>query len=434
MKKVIIKGGNKLSGTVEISGAKNAAVAIIPAVILADGSCTLENLPDIMDVRLMLLLMKELGAKVEKISNNSYWIDASEIEKTELDDKYTGDLRASYYYLGALLGKKGRASVASPGGCNIGNRPIDQHIKGFKLLGAEVTDLPSGAVMVKAKEEKLKGSQVYLDIVSVGATINIILAATLAPGLTIIEQAAKEPHIVDLANFLNLMGAQISGAGTDTIKIQGVDNLAGCTYSVIPDQIEAGTYMVAAAATRGNVIIKNVIPKHLESITAKLIECGVTVCDDYDDEIHVKCDSRPKSCNIKTSPHPGFPTDMQPQMTVLLCLAEGTSIVNESVWGNRFRYTEELIRMGASINVENKKLAVVEGVENLKAANINAYDLRAGAAMFIAGLAASGTTEISYVEHVDRGYEKIVEKFKKLGADIDRAEGKDPKLSDFLND
>ncbi|NLP48910.1 MAG: UDP-N-acetylglucosamine 1-carboxyvinyltransferase [Clostridiales bacterium] len=423
MEKVIINGGKTLSGTVDIGGAKNAAVAIIPATLLTRGVCRLENLPDIKDVNIMLGTLKQLGAKVKYINPHTYEIDTTPEVDTEVPDELAKHLRASYYFLGALLGREKCASVAMPGGCDFGVRPIDQHIKGFELLGAKVGFRENAMVEVKA--ESLLGNQIYLDVVSVGATVNLILAAVLAPGLTTIEQAAKEPHIVDLANFLNLMGAKITGAGTDVIKIHGVKQLKGCTYSIIPDQIEAGTYMVAAAAAGGEVIIRNVIPKHLESITAKLLECGIEVDDDFDDEIHIKSDVRPKRCNVKTLPHPGFPTDMQPQIAVLLSVADGTSIISEGVWDNRFRYVEQLARLGASINVEGK-LAVIEGVEHLKGAPIKADDLRAGAAMFIAGLVATGTTEIRGVEHVDRGYEKIVEKLAALGADIKREIVPDP--------
>lgn len=334
----------------------------------------------------------------------------------------TKHLRASYYFIGALLGRFGRAKVAMPGGCYLGPRPIDQHIKGFELLGATVS-IEDNAI-VEATAERLTGSPVYLDMVSVGATVNIMLAAVRASGLTVIENAAKEPHIVDLANFLNSMGADVRGAGTDVIKIRGVDKLHGCTYSIIPDQIEAGTYMVAAAATKGDVLIKNVIPKHLESISTKLIECGAVI-EEFDDAVRVSLDHRPGKCNIKTMPHPGFPTDMQPQMAVLLALADGTSIISESIWSNRFRYAEQLNRMGASISVDGQ-LAVVQGVEQLKGAPVRADDLRAGAAMLIAGLCAKGTTEVEDILHIDRGYEDVVEKFSGLGADIKRVRCPEP--------
>ncbi|MCR5484788.1 MAG: UDP-N-acetylglucosamine 1-carboxyvinyltransferase [Clostridiales bacterium] len=425
MEKIVINGGKKLFGKVDISGAKNAAVAIIPAAILADGVCRIENIPDISDVTMMIRILNSIGAKIKIINKNTVEIDSSSVYlKTVLHD-LTKHLRASYYLLGALLGRFGEAHVAMPGGCNFGGvRPIDQHIKGFRLLGAEVTE---GNAVVNAVTECLIGSPVYLDTVSVGATINIMLAATKAKGLTVIENAAKEPHIVDLANFLNSMGADIRGAGTDVIKIRGVDQLHGCTYSIIPDQIEAGTYMVAAAAAGGEVLINNVIPKHLESITAKLVECGADV-EEFDDSILVKSDGRLSRCNIKTMPHPGFPTDMQPQMAVLLSVATGTSIINEGVWDSRFRYVDQLSRMGASIKVDGK-IAVIEGVESLKGAPIKADDLRAGAAMLIAGLIAKGVTEIENIVYIDRGYEDVVEKLNSLGADIKRITVRDPEAA-----
>ncbi|MEI6579546.1 MAG: UDP-N-acetylglucosamine 1-carboxyvinyltransferase [Eubacteriales bacterium] len=416
MEKIVINGGKKLCGEVSISGAKNAAVAIIPATILAQGMCRIENIPDISDVTMMIRILYHMGAEVRMINKNTYEIDTRNISSHVVSHEMTKHLRASYYLIGALLGRFSKACVAMPGGCDFGVRPIDQHIKGFELLGANVSIEENAMVDVSA--DALMGSAVYLDMVSVGATVNVMLAAVKAKGLTIIENAAKEPHIVDLANFLNLMGADVRGAGTDVIKIRGVESMHGCTYSIIPDQIEAGTYMVAAAATGGDVMIKNVIPKHLESITAKLVECGVDI-EEFDDSIHISCSFRPIRCNLKTMPHPGFPTDMQPQMTVLLAIAEGTSIVSEGVWDNRFRYVEQLARMGAAIKVDGK-VAVVEGVEKLKGAPIKADDLRAGAAMLIAGLVARGTTEIENIEHIDRGYENIVEKLSLLGADISR--------------
>ena len=386
MEKFVINGGNRLCGEVNISGAKNAAVAIIPATILAQDVCRIENIPNISDVSMMVRILYQMGAEVKMINKNTIEINTAHINSNVVSHDMTRHLRASYYLIGALLGRYGRARVAMPGGCDFGVRPIDQHIKGFELLGASVS-IEENA-MVDARAESLTGSAVYLDMVSVGATVNVMLAAVKAKGLTIIENAAKEPHIVDLANFLNLMGADVRGAGTDVIKIRGTDTLHGCAYSIIPDQIEAGTYMVAAAATGGNVLVKNVIPKHLESISAKLVECGVSV-EEFDDSIRVRSNGRPDRCNIKTMPHPGFPTDMQPQMTVLLSIADGTSIISEGVWDNRFRYVEQLARMGASIKVDGK-VAVVEGVENLKGAPIKADDLRAGAAMLIAGLTAKG--------------------------------------------
>lgn len=413
MEKIVINGGKRLCGEVNISGAKNAVVAIIPATILAQDVCRIENIPNISDVTMMIRILHQMGADIHVINKSTIEIDTRRVNSFIVPHEMTKHLRASYYLIGALLGRYNRARVAMPGGCNFGVRPIDQHIKGFKFLGAEVS---VDNAIVDARAEKLIGSSIYLDVVTVGATVNIMLAAVKAKGLTIIENAAKEPHIVDLANFLNSMGADVRGAGTDVIKIHGVDSLHGCTYSIIPDQIEAGTYMVAAAATKGDVLIKNVIPKHLESISAKLIECGAELTE-YDDAIRVKADSRPKKCNIKTMPHPGFPTDMQPQMATLLALAEGTSIISESVWDNRFRYAEQLVRMGAQIQVDGK-MAVIEGVEKLKGAPIKATDLRAGAAMLIAGLVAEGTTEIEDIEHIERGYENYVEKLTALGADI----------------
>jgi UDP-N-acetylglucosamine 1-carboxyvinyltransferase len=350
------------------------------------------------------------------LSRGTYEIDCTDVVCGQSDYELVRRIRGSYYLLGAEFGRFGRARVGFPGGCNFGVRPIDQHIKGFEALGAKVS-VEDNAI-VECRSDKLFGSPIYLDMVSVGATVNIMLAAVRAEGMTLIENAAKEPHIVDLANFLNSMGADIRGAGTDVIKIKGVENLHGCTYAIIPGQIEAGTFMVAAAATRGDVLIKNIIPKHLESISSKLIECGAEI-EEFDEEIRVSMNRRPGKCNIKTMPHPGFPTDMQPQMAVLLALAEGTSIVSESIWSNRFRYTEQLLRMGASITVDGQ-LAVIHGVEALRGAPVRADDLRAGAAMIIAGLAASGKTEIEDILYIDRGYENVVEKFGHLGGDIRR--------------
>lgn len=423
MEKIVINGGTPLHGEVTISGAKNAALAIIPAAVLSQDVCVIENLPvSISDVNYMMKTLRAIGAGVKLINKNSIEIDARRVNSYVISHDMTKHLRASYYFIGALLGRFGRAKVAMPGGCYLGPRPIDQHIKGFELLGATVS-IEDNAI-VEATAERLTGSPVYLDMVSVGATVNIMLAAVRASGLTVIENAAKEPHIVDLANFLNSMGADVRGAGTDVIKIRGVDKLHGCTYSIIPDQIEAGTYMVAAAATKGDVLIKNVIPKHLESISTKLIECGAVI-EEFDDAVRVSLDHRPGKCNIKTMPHPGFPTDMQPQMAVLLALADGTSIISESIWSNRFRYAEQLNRMGASISVDGQ-LAVVQGVEQLKGAPVRADDLRAGAAMLIAGLCAKGTTEVEDILHIDRGYEDVVEKFSSLGADIKRVRCPEP--------
>jgi len=419
--KFVIHGGNRLCGEVNISGAKNAVVAIIPATLLAEDVCRIENIPNISDVSMMIKILHNMGAKIKMINDNTLEIDTRTVNSYSVPHELTKHLRASYYLIGALLGRCNFAKVAMPGGCNFGGvRPMDQHIRGFEMLGANVT-IENG--VVNASAETLVGSSVYMDVVSVGATINIMLAAVKARGLTVIENAAKEPHIVDLANFLNSMGADVRGAGTDVIKIRGVSYLHGCDYSIIPDQIEAGTYMVAAAVTGGDVVVKNVIPKHLESITAKLEECGIEVIEN-DDSVRVVSHGRPTRCNLKTMPHPGFPTDMQPQMAVLLTIAQGTSIISESVWDNRFKYAEQLIRMGASIQVDGK-VAVIEGVEQLKGAPIKADDLRAGAAMIIAGLAATGKSEIENVIYIDRGYENIVEKLNAMGADIQRVKVED---------
>ena len=415
LEKYVINGGVPLHGEITVSGAKNAALAIIPAAILCQDVFTIENLPvSISDVRYMIATLRHIGATVRYVDKSTIEIDSRKVNSYVISHDMTKHLRASYYFIGALLGRFGRARVAMPGGCYLGPRPIDQHIKGFEALGARVS-VEENAI-VEADSESLFGNPIYLDIVSVGATVNIMLAAARAEGMTIIENAAKEPHIVDLANFLNSMGADVRGAGTDVIKIRGTENLHGCTYSIIPDQIEAGTYMVAAAATKGNVLIKNVIPKHLESISTKLIECGADVTE-YDDAIRVSMEKRPGKCNIKTMPHPGFPTDMQPQMAVLLALAEGTSVISESIWSNRFRYTEQLARMGADITVDGQ-LAMIHGVEQLKGAPVKADDLRAGAAMIIAGLAAQGRTEIEDIMHIRRGYENVVEKISNIGGDI----------------
>ena len=410
-----MKGGNRLEGEVTISGAKNAAVAIIPAAILSDGVCRIENIPNITDVSSIIHILQDMGAKVRTVGRSAIEIEPSTVSTCVAPYELARYMRGSYYLLGALLGRFHHAVVTMPGGCNFGVRPIDQHLKGFAALGASYS-LEGGMVDVSASE--LVGNSIYLDVVSVGATMNIMLAAVRAKGTTVIENAAKEPHIVDLANFLNSMGADIRGAGTDVIKIYGCSYLRGTTYSIIPDQIEAGTYMVAAAATCGDVLVKNVIPKHLESISAKLEEMGVTI-EEYDDAVRVTRTGKLNKCNIKTLPHPGFPTDMQPQITALLSMADGTSIVNESVWDNRFRYVEELKRMGAQISVDSR-IAVVEGVDHLNAAPVKATDLRAGAAMLIAALAARGTTQIEEVHHIERGYEDVVEKLRNLGADIRR--------------
>ena len=416
--KYVIRGGKPLYGEIDISGAKNAAVAIIPAALLVDGVCRIENIPQISDVTMILNILQELGADVRTVNRTTVDIDCSHIRNAKVPNELARKIRASYYLIGALLGRFGSAQVPPPGGCHLGDRPIDQHIKGFVAMGAEV-DVRGGFVNAWVKDGKrLNGAQVYLDIVSVGATMNIMLAAALADGTTIIENAAKEPHIVDLANFLNSMGARIMGAGTDVIKIKGVERLNGGTYSIIPDQIEAGTYMAAVAATGGEVLIKNVIPKHLECITAKLVETGVEV-EERDDAVLVRRDpnARLTRTNVKTLPYPGFPTDMQPQMAVVLSLAEGTSVITEGVWDNRYRYVDEIRRMGAQFQVDGK-VAVIEGVDHLTGAPVRACDLRAGAAMVIAGLAAHGVTEVDCIHYIERGYEDIVRKLSGVGADI----------------
>ena len=415
MDKFVINGGKRLHGKVRISGAKNAAVAILPAILLCNEPCTIENLPEISDVTTILKALKMLGADVKVINKSTVRIDPKNVNSHIVSKEMADGMRASSYFLGALLGRMNKASVAPPGGCDFGVRPIDQHIKGFEALGAKVT-IENG--MVEAKADRLSGSSIYLDVVSVGATINIMLAAARVRGLTVIENAAREPHIVDLANFLNSMGANIMGAGTNIIKIRGVEELHGTDYSIIPDQIEAGTYMLAAAATMGDVLIENVTPKHLESIIAKLNEVGAKV-EEYDEAVRVSMTTRPKKCNVKTMPHPGFPTDMQPQMATLLSVAEGTSIITEGVWDSRFRYVEQLTIMGADIQVDGK-MAVITGVNELNAAPVRAVDLRAGAAMIIAGLMANGTTEVENIVHIDRGYENLAEKLSELGADIRR--------------
>ena len=421
MEKIIVNGGNPLNGEIEVSGAKNAAVAIIPAVVLCDGICRIENVPAISDVNVIVRILYELGANVKVINNNTVEIDPRHINSYTLSADMSSKMRASSYFIGAMLGRFKKAKVAPPGGCDFGVRPIDQHIKGFEVLGATVT-IDNGMVNASAKD--LVGNSVYLDKVSVGATVNIMLAAVKARGLTVIENAAREPHIVDLANFLNSMGANIMGAGTDVIKIRGVESLHGTTYSIIPDQIEAGTYMIAAAITGGNLLIKNVIPKHLESISAKLIEAGAEI-EEFDEAVRVKMNGRPKSCHVLTMPHPGFPTDMQPQMTTLLALCDGVSIMTEGVWDNRFKYVDQLTMMGAKIKVDGK-VAVITGVESFNSAPVKATDLRAGAAMVLAGLAAKGTTEIENIEYIDRGYDNIVEKLSAVGADITRKKFFDP--------
>ena len=421
MENFVISGGYELFGEVNISGAKNAAVAIIPAAILANDIVRIENIPKISDVSLIIKILDCMGASVKLINSDTIEVDSRALQNKSVPYELASHFRASYYLIGAMLGRFKSAEVAMPGGCDFGTRPIDLHIKGFKMLGADV-NVVNG--MVCAKAEKLVGTSIYMDNVSVGATINVMLAAVLARGLTVIENAAKEPHIVDLANFLNSMGADVRGAGTDVIKIRGVEKLHGCTYSIIPDQIEAGTYMVAAAACGGDVLVKNVIPKHLESISAKLIEAGAEIIE-YDDAVRVTRFKALNKCNVKTMPHPGFPTDMQPQMAVLLAVASGTSLLSESVWDNRFQYVGQLTRMGANIQVDGK-LAVIDGVDSLTGVKVKATDWRAGAAMIIAGLIAKGETVIEDIQYIDRGYEDVVKKFSALGAQISRVEVSEP--------
>ena len=415
LEKYLIRGGAPLGGEITISGAKNAAVAILPATVLARGCCVIENVPCISDVAVLLGILRNLGAKTRYLSANTIEIDTAELNSTVVPYEMARAMRASYYFLGSLLGRCSEASVSMPGGCDFGVRPIDQHIKGFKALGAEVS-IDGG--MINASVERMVGCHIHFDVVSVGATINVMMAAVRAKGITILENAAKEPHIVDLANFLNSMGADIRGAGTDVIKIHGVDVLHPSTYSIIPDQIEAGTYMVLAAATRSDLLIKNVIPKHLESIADKLLAAGAQL-EEFDDSIRVVGKEKIERVNVKTLPHPGFPTDMQSQISAMLTMAEGTSIVTESVWDGRFKYVDELKRMGANIQVDGK-MAVIEGVPSLKGAPVKATDLRAGAALVIAGLMAEGVTEIEGIEYIERGYERIVEKLLGIGADIQR--------------
>lgn len=415
MDKYVINGGTALHGEVEISGAKNAAVAIIPAALMVNGVCRIENLPQISDTDMLLTILADLGAKVRYINRSTVEIDCTDVHFQDAPYDLMRKIRASYYLIGAMLGRFGSAKTTMPGGCNFGVRPIDQHIKGMTALGASV-DVKNGFVYADAAGGRLHGARIYLDKVSVGATINIILAATLAQGRTIIENAAREPHIVDLANFLNSMGADVRGAGTDTVKVNGVDRLHGGSYTIIPDQIEAGTYMVAAAATSGEVLVKNVIPKHLECISAKLRETG-TIVQEYEDSVLVKGASTLRRANIKTLPYPGFPTDMQPQMGTLLCLANGTSVITEGIYDNRFKYVNELRKMGAEIQVDGR-VAVIEGGKRLTGAPVMACDLRAGAAMVIAGMCASGRTEVEDIHYIERGYENFVGKLRMLGADI----------------
>ena len=416
-----INGGKRLEGAVTISGAKNAALAIIPAVILSGESCLLENLPEIEDVRIVEEILTSMGADISRTPDGSMRIDPSGISTFSVTGEMVSSMRASYYLLGALLGRYKKAEIALPGGCAIGQRPIDQHIKGMRALGADIV-IQGGSV--KARADRLRGAEIYLDVVSVGATINIMLAAVAAEGQTIIANAAKEPHVVDVANFLNMMGANVKGAGTDVIRIQGGRRLHGCTYAVIPDQIEAGTFMIAAAATRGDVIINNVIPTHLEAISAKLMACGVTVSEGDDGRdffIRVSADKRPRAVNIKTLPYPGFPTDLQQPMMALLATAEGNSFIMENIFENRFNHVPELAKMGASISISSRT-ATVEGVEKLYGAPLCASDLRAGAALVIAALAAEGESTISQIHFIDRGYEFLEQKLRALGADIMRIE------------
>lgn len=422
MEQYIMKGGKPLVGEVTIGGAKNAALGILAAAIMTDDTVTIDNLPNVRDINVLLQAIEGIGARVERISEHVVKINGSKIGSVNIDYEYIRKIRASYYLLGALLGKYKRAQVALPGGCNIGSRPIDQHIKGFKALGA-VVKIEQG--MIDASADMLAGNHIYLDVVSVGATINIMLASCLAEGKTIIENAAKEPHIVDVANFLNSMGASIKGAGTDVIRIKGTDKLHGSEYSIVPDQIEAGTFMLAAAATNGDVLIKNVIPKHLEAITAKLVEIGAEV-EEFDDAVRVISKKRLGSTHVKTLPYPGFPTDMQPQIATLLALSKGTSIVTESIFENRFKYVDELTRMGANITVEGNS-AIIDGVEDLTGAIVSAPDLRAGAALVIAGLVASGITVVEQIEYIERGYETFEYKMQGLGATMEKVDVDDEK-------
>lgn len=416
METLIINGGKALRGSVEINGAKNSAVAILPAAVLASNQkCIIDNIPDIEDVHCLERILLSLGCAVKKLNNNTLEIDATDMIAVNACTEDVRRMRASYYFIGSLLARFKKARVELPGGCPIGVRPIDQHIKGFEALGARVT-IEHGAVSVEA--DKLHGANIFFDVVSVGATINVMIAATMAQGTTILENVAKEPHVVDVANFLNTMGADIKGAGTDVIRIKGVESLTGCNYSVIPDQIEAGTFMIAAAATKGDVTITNVIPKHLESISAKLIEVGAIV-EEGDDSIRVTVDKPLKGVNVKTAPYPGFPTDVQQPMSTLLSVTEGRSLIVESIWENRHKHTDELKKMGAVIKVEGRT-AIIDGVKSLTGSRVRATDLRAGAAMVIAGLIADGETEIIDIEHIDRGYPNIEDKFRSLGADIRR--------------
>ena len=417
MEQYVIKGGNPLYGEVEIGGAKNAALAILAAAIMTDETVTIDNLPNVRDINVLLQAIEEIGAHVERVDIHKVKINGSFIRGVNVDNEFIRRIRASYYLIGALLGKYKHAEVALPGGCDIGSRPIDLHMKGFRSMGADI-DIAHGLVIARAKE--LKGTHIYMDKVSVGATINIMMAAAMADGKTVIENAAKEPHVVDVANFLNSMGANIRGAGTEVIRIVGVEKLHATEYSVIPDQIEAGTFMFAVAAAGGNVLVKNVIPKHLEATTAKLLEVGCQV-EEFDDSVRVISDGHLKHTQVTTLPYPGFPTDMQPQMAVLLGIAEGTSTVTESIFENRFKYVDELTRMGADIKVESN-IAIISGVKRYTGARVNAPDLRAGAALVIAGLAAEGITVVDDIYYIQRGYEALEEKLTKIGAKIARVE------------
>ena len=417
MEQYVIKGGNPLYGEVEIGGAKNAALAILAAAIMTDETVTIDNLPNVRDTNVLLQAIEEIGAHVERVDIHKVKINGSFIRGVNVDNEFIRRIRASYYLIGALLGKYKHAEVALPGGCDIGSRPIDLHMKGFRSMGADI-DIAHGLVIARAKE--LKGTHIYMDKVSVGATINIMMAAAMADGKTVIENAAKEPHVVDVANFLNSMGANIRGAGTDVIRIVGVEKLHATEYSVIPDQIEAGTFMFAVAAAGGNVLVKNVIPKHLEATTAKLLEVGCQV-EEFDDSVRVISDGHLRHTQVTTLPYPGFPTDMQPQMAVLLGIAEGTSTVTESIFENRFKYVDELTRMGADIKVESN-IAIISGVKRYTGARVNAPDLRAGAALVIAGLAAEGITVVDDIYYIQRGYEALEEKLTKIGAKIARVE------------
>ena len=419
MEQYVIKGGKPLVGEVEIGGAKNAALGILAAALMTDETVTIENLPDVRDINVLLEAIAGIGAMVERVNRSTVRINGSSIGDISVDYEYIKKIRASYYLLGALLGKYKHAEVPLPGGCNIGLRPIDQHLKGFRALGAKV-NINHGSIVAKA--ENLHGSHIYLDVVSVGATINIMMAAAMAPGRTVIENAAKEPHVVDVANFLNSMGANIKGAGTDIIRIKGVEKLHRTEYSIIPDQIEAGTFMFAAAVTGGDVTVRNVIPKHLEATTAKLVEIGCTV-EEFDDSVRVHANGRLTRTSVQTLPYPGYPTDMQPQITVALAIAEGSSTVKESIFENRFKYVGELSRMGASIKVEGGNSAFITGVPKLQGARVSAPDLRAGAALVIAGLAAEGITIVDDIEYIQRGYENFEGKLQQIGAQIERVSG-----------